>query len=373
MALAGHFGLNVYSLSLRDSALNDNYLAGLFNVLPPSKVLVLLEDIDSAGLKREEEFDDTSDIDDYVGINPSRRARNTYRPVNITLSGVLNAIDGIAAPEGHILIMTTNAPEALDKALVRPGRVDVKVEFKDAGQNQLREMFERMYRDEGGSNPDQASQADASPKTSSEKASVRFPVEALSEAGDKTSSSTAPFSVLPTQPPRLLPSELEVLAEQFSTAVPAQKCSLAEVQNFLLGRVDEPQRAISEAPNWAEELLKEKAEQEERKKEKAMNQALEQEKIKQRAREVRVISTLDPSGREIDYQYQQVRPVSPGELPNGHKAATVTASEGDAPMAAVAAAPSVDVEVNGVPGGATKLTNGSKTPVPAADDDETKA
>lgn len=350
MALAGHFGLNVYSLSLRDSTLNDNYLASLFNVLPPSKVLVLLEDIDSAGLKREEEFDDISSIDEWAMPNPPRRARPSYRPVNITLSGVLNAIDGIAAPEGHILIMTTNAPEALDKALVRPGRVDVKVEFKNAGQNQLREMFSRMYRDEGTSNTDE---------TVSEKATVRFPTESLLTA-EANVTSTAPFSVLPTQPPRLQASELQVLADQFSTAVPAQKCSLAEVQNFLLGRVDDPRRAIDEAPAWAEELMYEKAELEERKKEKAANLAVEQEKIRERAREMRVISTVD--GREIDHQYQQFKTGSEGGSPNGHKTAAV--GEGIVPVSVLPV--EVDLKVNGEKG--VKLVNGYKTPPVTADE-----
>lgn len=140
MALAGHFGLNVYSLSLRDPHMNDSFLGQLFNVLPSSKVLVLLEDIDSAGLKREEEFEDSeSEIADEEAIyeetgfgQPAtyrRRRRPPPRVTNVTLSGVLNALDGISAPEGHIVVMTTNAPDSLDKALVRPGRVDLKVEL----------------------------------------------------------------------------------------------------------------------------------------------------------------------------------------------------------------------------------------------------
>ncbi len=44
----------------------------------------------------------------------------------LTLSGLLNAIDGVTSTEGRILFMTTNYEERLDPALIRPGRVDFK-------------------------------------------------------------------------------------------------------------------------------------------------------------------------------------------------------------------------------------------------------
>lgn len=298
MALAGHFGLNVYSLSLRDPNMNDAYLASLFNVLPPNKVLVLLEDIDSAGLKREEEFEDISDLDDW-NYQP-RRPRAVHRPVNITLSGVLNAIDGIAAPEGHILVMTTNAPEKLDKALIRPGRIDVKIKFQNASQNQLHDMFERMYRDEGVYSQPELSVLTTS---GSEKSTVKFPTEKTPIASPKGPTAYTTASVLTTQPPRLAPSELGILASQFSTAIPSHSSSLAEVQNFLLGHVDDPQRAISEAPVWVEDMLQEKRAAEERKKEKSLETALEQDKIRQRVKEARLNGGLerrDSRGRSED-------------------------------------------------------------------------
>ena len=47
----------------------------------------------------------------------------------LTLSGLLNAIDGVVAQEGRLLFMTTNRINALDPALIRPGRIDVRIEF----------------------------------------------------------------------------------------------------------------------------------------------------------------------------------------------------------------------------------------------------
>lgn len=41
--------------------------------------------------------------------------------------------------------MTTNHPEKLDPALIRPGRVDVKEYFGHASPHQMKEMFLRFY------------------------------------------------------------------------------------------------------------------------------------------------------------------------------------------------------------------------------------
>ena len=41
--------------------------------------------------------------------------------------------------------MTTNHPEKLDPALIRPGRVDVKEYFGHATAHQAKEMFLRFY------------------------------------------------------------------------------------------------------------------------------------------------------------------------------------------------------------------------------------
>ena len=38
--------------------------------------------------------------------------------------------DGINECSGRIIIMTSNKPEVLDKALIRPGRIDIKIHFQ---------------------------------------------------------------------------------------------------------------------------------------------------------------------------------------------------------------------------------------------------
>ncbi len=45
----------------------------------------------------------------------------------VTFNGLLDAIDGVAAGEGRLLLATTNHIECLDPALIRPGRIDRKI------------------------------------------------------------------------------------------------------------------------------------------------------------------------------------------------------------------------------------------------------
>lgn len=63
----------------------------------------------------------------------------------VTLSDILNIIDGVLETPGRILILTTNYPEKLDTALLRPGRIDLLVHFKECNTLQLRQMFEHFY------------------------------------------------------------------------------------------------------------------------------------------------------------------------------------------------------------------------------------
>ena len=45
----------------------------------------------------------------------------------LNLSGVLNVLDGVVDCPNRIVVMTSNHPEKLDPALIRPGRVNLKL------------------------------------------------------------------------------------------------------------------------------------------------------------------------------------------------------------------------------------------------------
>jgi mitochondrial chaperone BCS1 len=59
----------------------------------------------------------------------------------VSLSALLNVINSVASQEGQVLIMTTNHITRLDKALIRPGRVDKKVELGLADKKMTADLF----------------------------------------------------------------------------------------------------------------------------------------------------------------------------------------------------------------------------------------
>lgn len=129
MALAGELGYDICQMNLGNSALSDERLNYLMNVIPPNSI-VLLEDIDAAFLNRDD-------------MDPNKSA---YRGLGqLTLSGILNVLDGVASSEDRILFMTTNYPDRLDPALTRPGRVDMKAYIGFASDEQLAKAFEKFY------------------------------------------------------------------------------------------------------------------------------------------------------------------------------------------------------------------------------------
>lgn len=113
--------MDIYILNL--SSLDDGSLSALFAELPQHCV-ILLEDVDAAGATQSREIE--KENSGNVESGSPRRAKPQGK---VSLSGLLNVLDGVASQEGRVLIMTTNHAERLDSALIRPGWVDRKVAF----------------------------------------------------------------------------------------------------------------------------------------------------------------------------------------------------------------------------------------------------
>ena len=63
----------------------------------------------------------------------------------VTLSFLLNLLDGVLETPGRILVITSNYPDKLDRAFVRPGRIDVMIEFKNANRPFILDMLNKFY------------------------------------------------------------------------------------------------------------------------------------------------------------------------------------------------------------------------------------
>lgn len=144
IAIAGELQMGVCILSLSSFYMNDQILQELMNSAPMNCIL-LLEDIDSAFPNEEEVKENKINMDEMI---PFKNKRFLSGRNELTFAGLLNAIDGVASQEGRILFMTTNCIEKLDLALIRPGRVDLRLEFKLATKEQVKGMFLKFYPEE---------------------------------------------------------------------------------------------------------------------------------------------------------------------------------------------------------------------------------
>lgn len=63
----------------------------------------------------------------------------------VDLSFLLNLLDGVLENPGRIVIMTSNFPDTLDSALIRPGRIDVIARFRNCSNKTVVDMLEFFY------------------------------------------------------------------------------------------------------------------------------------------------------------------------------------------------------------------------------------
>lgn len=86
-----------------------------------------------------------SNMNSNVNKNNTKKEKPKEPIEDITLSFLLNLLDGVLETPGRILIMTSNYPKRLDKALIRPGRIDVNVKFMNADLDMITQMIKNFY------------------------------------------------------------------------------------------------------------------------------------------------------------------------------------------------------------------------------------
>ncbi|KAJ3876011.1 P-loop containing nucleoside triphosphate hydrolase protein [Lentinula edodes] len=285
-AIAGELMLDIYALSLSAAWINDATLTTLMGRVP-ARCIVLLEDLDAAFTrstgrrskkdkkrkdkkdKKDKKSKDKSKSDSNnngsgttTGINSgssSRRRRTGTSGINgganttdalsevntLSLSGLLNALDGVAAAEGRLLFATTNHLDHLDPALSRPGRMDVWIDFKNASKWQAEALFRNFF----PSCEEDSSSGDQEKKAS--RASTPTPASPSSPTPRQHTHSPAPLS----------PSVLSKLAQEFAQKVPDEEFSVAALQGYLLRNKSRPEEAVKGVEAWVEEERRNKEKQ----------------------------------------------------------------------------------------------------------------
>ncbi|KAF9907255.1 hypothetical protein EC991_011156 [Linnemannia zychae] len=224
VALAGHLNMSVCIVNLGISGLNDQQLDRLLNNAPRNSIL-LMEDVDAALVKRK--------------AGKAQEGGN-----NVTLSGILNALDGITAQEGSVVFMTTNHIRKLAPALIRPGRCDRKMLFDYADKHQIEGMFLKFF----------LSRPPVDPK----------PTRKLSATSASTpaSSATASLSELDSKEQGrkdTYDAMIKRTAAKMTEAITFKDAvTTAQLQGFFMLHRDDPENILDEVPGFLAELAHER-------------------------------------------------------------------------------------------------------------------
>lgn len=144
-AICAFYKYDLYYLNL--SSLSDKMLSHAISEID-EKGVVLIEDIDTYQVtsKRDSCLTDDNNEDLLVEGTKSKDSKEkTAYKGTLTLSGILNAIDGVASSDGRILIITTNNLSNIDPALIRPGRIDLKIKVNYLNHETLCDAFMKIY------------------------------------------------------------------------------------------------------------------------------------------------------------------------------------------------------------------------------------
>lgn len=138
-ALASYFNFRITILDLKSiKSVSDI----LYNISNTDKTFFVFEDIDalSPGLIEREEKTQ----------NSPREKKDCPRELvpdgkiieGLSLSDILNVLDGLYTAEGTICFFTTNHIEKLDSAFLRDGRMDCKIEMNDLSKDVANKMIQ---------------------------------------------------------------------------------------------------------------------------------------------------------------------------------------------------------------------------------------
>jgi len=124
LAISNYTKRDVLSINMSKDMTDSNLITLVSN--RPNKSIILFEDIDCL-------------LDDI-----NRKEESKEKEVKISLSCILNILDGIYTPNDVIFIITTNNLDKIDDAIKRKGRTDILMEVKKPNKlliNKLKEQF----------------------------------------------------------------------------------------------------------------------------------------------------------------------------------------------------------------------------------------
>lgn len=132
--------MSIYLINLNE--FNDRSLIKAVNDVPQNSV-ILFEDIDCKGSGKARAKPGEWTSNKKMNVDDNKDVISAM--MGVTLSGLLNVLDGFSAPENVLFVMTTNRFETLDRALLRPGRIDYRLFMGEASEHQKIERYRRFF------------------------------------------------------------------------------------------------------------------------------------------------------------------------------------------------------------------------------------
>nr|POE51734.1 putative mitochondrial chaperone bcs1-a [Quercus suber] len=201
IALAAHFGFDIYIISFADE-ISDQELATLSETASGRKCILVLEHVEKCGQDRNpvsRRLSNTSTSDETA--DPPRMLPTT--------SGLLSVVEGFHSQQDRIVILTTDDRSALDPELLNPGRIHHHFHFDYASTAMMTRIFQTTF--------------------------TRSPAEfAESDRDEKT-------------PVSIREHIIARLAAEFSFQLPSRALTTAEIQRFLASHRATPHRAVRAA------------------------------------------------------------------------------------------------------------------------------
>ena len=81
-----------------------------------------------------------------IVINTDNKSQSKEEDTPLTLSEYLNIMDGLIERSGQIIIYDTNHIEHLDPAILRPGRIDIKIKFDKTSIENVKKIIKNYYK-----------------------------------------------------------------------------------------------------------------------------------------------------------------------------------------------------------------------------------
>ncbi|CAO3596365.1 unnamed protein product [Absidia cylindrospora] len=213
VSIASQLNMNLAILSIT-AQMDDERIQYLLRTMPYNSILLIEDNDHCSGFKKSKPASTDSD---------STSTRHT-RP-QLSMTGILNALDGVTAQEGSMIFMSCNNMDDIEPALLRPGRIDIKMDLGYSDRSQIKAMYYRFINKTTFCWNDDLSK----PLNSSDNDDTMLLETRKSPSLGSTTSTTIE---------NLAVDETTAAADRFADAIPCDYVTPAELQNFFISHLD---------------------------------------------------------------------------------------------------------------------------------------